>query len=99
MERLNSGDLRNDLVRSQHWSDEIWKSKMAGGGGNKKIFQYCTDPSGQEILFISEFFKVIKGRNFIDPSLQDYVLIPNNFFEYIITSDVQSINTPSRIQD
>ena len=23
---------------------------MAGGGGNKKIFQYCTDPSEQEIL-------------------------------------------------
>ena len=42
--------LRNDLVQSQHWSDEKWKSKMAGVGGNKKRFQYCTDPSGQEIL-------------------------------------------------
>ena len=30
--------LRNDLVQSQHWSDEKWKSIMArgGGGGNKK---------------------------------------------------------------
>ena len=27
---------------SQHWSDEKWKSKMAGGGGNKKKIQYCT---------------------------------------------------------
>ena len=42
--------LRNDLERSQHWSDEKWKSTMAKGGGNKKRFQYCTDPSGQEIL-------------------------------------------------
>ena len=25
---------------------------MAGGGGNKKKFQYCTDPSGQEILYL-----------------------------------------------
>ena len=28
--------LRNDFVRSQHWSDELWKSIMAKGGGNKK---------------------------------------------------------------
>ena len=43
-------DLRHKFEYSQHWSDDVWKSKMAGGGGNKKRFQYCTDPSGQEIL-------------------------------------------------
>ena len=43
--------LRNDLVQSQHWSDGKWKSSMAGGGGGEKErFQYCSDPSGQEIL-------------------------------------------------
>ena len=26
--------LRNDFVHSQHWSDEMWKSRMARGGGN-----------------------------------------------------------------
>ena len=54
---------------------------MAGGGGNKKRFQYCTDPSGQEILF----FRALQGhgRNPIDLTLQDNVLIPNNFFEYM----------------
>ena len=55
---------------------------MAGGGGNKKILQYSTDPSGQEILY----FRALQGhsgRNPIDPALQDNVLIPNNFFEYI----------------
>ena len=55
---------------------------MAGSGGNKKRFQYCTDPSGQEILY----FRALQGhsgRNPIDPSLQDNVLIPDNFFEYI----------------
>ena len=26
--------LRNDFENSQHWSDEMWKSKMQGGGGN-----------------------------------------------------------------
>ena len=43
--------LRNDLVQSQHWSDEKWKSTMAKGGGNKKRFQYCTDPSGSRNSF------------------------------------------------
>ena len=42
--------LRRDFVHSQHWSGEKWKSTMAKGGGNKKRFQYCIDPSGQEIL-------------------------------------------------
>ena len=44
--------LRKDFVRSQQWSDEKWKSTMAKGGGNKKIFQYCTDSSGQESLYL-----------------------------------------------
>ena len=44
--------LRNHFVHSQHWSDEKCKSTMEKGGGNKKIFQYCTDPSRQEILYL-----------------------------------------------
>ena len=55
---------------------------MAKDGGNKKRFQDCTEPSGQEILY----FRALQGhsgRNPIDPSLQDNVLIPNDFFEYI----------------
>ena len=71
--------LRNDFMQSQHWSDEKWKSTMAKGGGNKKRFQYCTDPSGQEILFLRAL-QGHSGRNLIDPSLQDSVLIPNDFF-------------------
>ena len=55
---------------------------MAGGGGNKNIFEYCTDSSGQEILYLRAL-QVHSGRNPIDPSLQDNVLIPDNFFEYI----------------
>ena len=55
---------------------------MAGGGGNKKRFQYCTDPSGQEILNLRAL-QGHSGRNPIDLTLQDNVLIPHNFFEYI----------------
>ena len=74
--------LRNEFENSQYWSDELWKSKMAGGGGIKKRFQHCTDPSGQEILDLRAL-QGHSGRNLIDPSLQDNVLIPNDFFEYI----------------
>ena len=52
-----------------------------GGGGNKKIFQYCTDSSG-EILYLRAL-QGHSGRNLIDPSLQDNVSIPNDFFQYI----------------
>ena len=73
--------LRNGLVQSQHWSDEKWGSKMAGGGGNKKRFQYCTDSSGQEILYLRAL-QGHSGRTPTGPELQDNVLIPNSFFEY-----------------
>ena len=33
-------DLRNECEYSQHWSDDVWKSKIAGGGGSKKRFQF-----------------------------------------------------------
>ena len=39
-------DLWKYFPHCRHWSDEKWKSTMAKGGGNKKIFQYCTDSSG-----------------------------------------------------
>ena len=74
--------LRNEFENSRHWSDEMWKSKMAGGGGNKKIFQYCTDSSGQDILYLRAL-QGHSGRNLIDPSSQDNVLIPDTFFEDI----------------
>ena len=75
-------DLRNKLKYSQYWSDHVWKSKMAGGGGNKRRFQYCADPSRQENLYLRAL-QGLAGRNPIDPTLQDNVLIPNNFFQYI----------------
>ena len=90
--------LQNQFVHSQHWSYDMWKSKMQGGGGNKKRFQYCTDPSGQKILFLRAL-QGHSGRNPIDPSLQDNVLIPNSFFEYIYHIGCAVSYTPSQIQD
>ena len=91
-------DLQNKFDYSQYWSDDVWKSKMAGGGGNKKRFQYCTHPSGQEILCLRAL-QGHSGRNPIDPTLQDNVIIPDNFFEYIYHVGCAVIYTPSQIQD
>ena len=74
--------LQDHFLFCHHWSDDVWKSKMArGGGGNKKIFQYCTDSSGA-ILYLRAL-QGHSGRNLIDPSLQDNVVIPDGFFKYI----------------
>ena len=72
--------LQDHFVFCHHWSDEKWKSSMAGGG-NKKIFQYCTD-SSREILYL----RALQGhseRSIIDPSLQDNVVIPDGFLKCI----------------
>ena len=74
-------NLQKYFLHCPHWSDDKWKKTMAGGGGNKNKFQYCTDSSGT-IVYLRAL-QEHSGRNLIDPSLQDNVPIPNNFFQYI----------------
>ena len=64
-----------------HWSDSKWKKSMTGGGGNKKRYQYCTDSSGT-IVYLRAL-QGHSGSNLIDPSLQDNVIVKNNFFQHI----------------
>ena len=52
---------------------------MAAGGGAKTRFQYCTDDSGTIVYFRA--LQGHSGRNLIDPSLQDNVVIPSKFFQ------------------
>ena len=54
---------------------------MAARGGAKRRFQYCTDDSGTIVYFRA--LQGHSGRNLIDPSLQDNVVIPSNFFQHI----------------
>ena len=74
-------NLQSQFPHSPHWSDGRWKVCLAGGGGDKRRFQYCTDESG-----IIVYFRALQGhsgRNLIDPSLQDNVIIQSSFFQYI----------------
>ena len=74
-------NLQKHFLYCHHWSDDKWKKRMAGGGGNKKRYQYCTDSSGA-ILYLRAL-QSHSGRSLIDPTLQDNVLIPDGFFQYI----------------
>ena len=75
-------NLQKHFPYCHHWSDCKWKKSMARGGGNKKIYQFCADPSGQEILYLRAL-QGHSGRNPIDPLLQDNVVIPSKFLQYI----------------
>ena len=66
--------LNNGLMKSA-------RGTLAKGGGNKKIFEYCTDSSGA-ILYLRAL-QGRSGRNLIDLSSQDNVVIPDGFFKYI----------------
>ena len=74
-------NLQTYVLYCHHWSDDKWKSSMAGGGGNKKRFQYCADSLGA-ILYLRAL-QGHSGRSLIDPSLQDNGIIPDGFFKYI----------------
>ena len=72
-------NLQKHFLHSPHWSDSKCKACLAGGGGNKKRFQYCTDSSGTNVYFRA--LQGHSGHNLIDPSLQDNVIIQSNFFQ------------------
>ena len=74
-------NLQKQFPQSIHWSDDRWKACLTVRGGVKRRFQYCTDDSGA-IVYLRAL-QGHSGRNLIDPSLQDNVVIPSNFFQHI----------------
>ena len=73
--------LRNQFSQISCWSDDRWKVCLAAGGGSKRRYQYCSDDSGR-ILYLRAL-QGRSGRNLIDPSLQDNVIIQRGFFQQI----------------
>ena len=73
--------LQNQFPQIIYWSDDRWKACLAAGGGAKRRYQYCTDISGTIIYFRA--LRGHSGRNLIDPSLQDNVIIQSGFFQHI----------------
>ena len=77
--------FRNQFPQVQYWSSDRWKLCLAAGGGPKRRYQYCTDTSGT-IVYLRAL-EGHSGRNLIDPSVQDTVIIQSGF-SYIFTTFV-----------
>ena len=73
--------LRKNFPHCPHLSDDKWKKAMAGGGGNKKRYQYCTESSGT--FFKSELFKSIQDAVLLILHCRTNAIIPDGFFKYI----------------
>ena len=76
--------MENDLRHSAKGSldaYDVTHSLTAAGGGAKRKYQYCTDDFGIIINFRA--LQEHSGRNLIDLSLQDNVVIPSGFFQHI----------------
>ena len=74
-------NLQDPFPQSIHWSDDRWKACLEAGGGAKRRYQYCTDISGT-IVYLRAL-QGHSGRNLIDLSLQDNVVIQSGFFQCI----------------
>ena len=71
------------LDGTSQWSIEDWISFLAKGGGQKTRFQYCLNPDISEHFL---YFRAIQGNSgctVVDATLQDNVLLPNDFADYI----------------
>ena len=72
--------LQSQFPQIPYWSDDRWKACLASGGAAKRRYQYCTNVSG--IIFYFRALQGHSGRNLIDPSLQDNVVIHRGFFPH-----------------
>ena len=68
---------------ASQWSLEDWISTLAIGGGGKKRFQYCVNPSSPNQLLYLPVIQGHPGDNAVDPTLQDNVLLAEGFTQYI----------------
>ena len=72
--------LQGQFPQNPYWSDNRWKACLAAGGGAKGDISTALMSSG-----IIVYFRALQGhsgRNLIDPSLQDNVIIQRGFFQH-----------------
>ena len=82
MEHFNSGKSRIIFEIKYNIGQTIvgyyaWQQEEE----QKRRYQYCTDISGTFVYFRA--LQGHSGRNLIDPSLQDNVIIQRGFFQHI----------------
>ena len=62
---------------------EAWIAFLTKGGGRKKRFQYCLNPHSSEHFLYFKAIQGYSGGTLVDPTLQDKVLLPDDFADYI----------------
>ena len=86
--RYRPNEVKQNLEMVSHWSAQKWTDVLAKGGGQKKRFQYCLKPDCPEKLL---YFRAVQGHSgrvhsgnaLVSPVLQDNVLLPMNFTNYV----------------
>ena len=73
--------IQNEFT--SHWSIQTWISFSRKGGGPKKRFQYCLNLASPEHFLHIRAIQGHSGGALVDPTLQDNVLLPDDFIEYI----------------
>ena len=85
-----SVEMKKDFVNAPHWSIEKWISVPAKGGGQKKRFQYCSNPNyPHQFLYLRAIQR--HSRSTFNPAKQDIVLLPEVLPRKFITSKTKKI--------
>ena len=92
--RRQKQKIRSGFPYSAHWSIHLWLDHLRTGGGHKKRFQFCTNYTGSQILYLRAI-QGHSGENSVYPALLDNVLILNDFLSTSIMSGVVPTYTPS----
>ena len=79
-----SDEMKKHFVNAPYWSIDKWISVLAKGGGQKRRFQHCLNPNYPHQFLCLRPMQVHSGST-INPALQDSVLLPEGFTEYIFS--------------
>ena len=90
--REDDGAVRFDKIMDEfkakfdgtsRWPVNAWITFLAKGGGPKKRFQYCLNPNSSKHFLYYRAIQGHSGGNVVDPAMQDNILLPDDFTEYI----------------
>ena len=83
---------------SSQWSVYACITYLPMGGGQKKRFQYCLNPHSSKLFLYFRASQGHSGNNFVDPALQDKLLLPEDFTKYIChVGNVSEIYSQSKV--
>ena len=67
---------------TSQWTVDACITFLAKGGGPKNRFQYCVNPNSSKHFLYFRTIQGLSGGTLVDPTLQDNVLLPDDFAEY-----------------